>query len=544
MHRDFLCAIETQWTRSRMSNPLVDRIARRLGTSRTRRQVLVAGGKGSVVGLGTGVARFFGTGLVDSRPALGLQPTPYTRPDVHSPEANLESYALAVKNMKPLNADDPRSWSYQANIHGTFLPQGQWLDLFYTCEHHTDFFWPWHRMYLYWFEQIIRDQSGNPDFALPYWDYSDPTKQFLPEPFRDPDNSLYVSRRSTDANFRDESSSPIHDPMFNYCNGLAQSIFGLSPNPGASERLESDVHDPIHGWVGGGTVMEPGLMSQVGTAAQDPVFYLHHANLDRLWESWKAITIDGASHTDPPDPSWQNAAYEFFDDSGTKLKPPWMVKDVLDTTAMQLGYVYEQLADNAWFEVNCADFRPILSAPIAVAPGTPVAALEIGSTSPEGGIQIGPESVEVPVLLAPSEAGGTPVAISGRTAILTLDGIAGTGVPAVSVQVYINLPEDVQPDFRSPYYVGTIGLFTVQPWDVNSPHAGHGATQSFDLSRNIAALEATGEWTGELKVTFVPVDLDFSARVEGAGTPGAGMRTPEPKPGPWATVERVFVTAG
>jgi hypothetical protein len=125
-----------------------------------------------------------------------------------------------------------------------------------------------------------------------------------------------------------------------------------------------------------------------------------------------------------------------------------------------------------------------------------------------------------------------------------LDGIEGTGVPAVSVQVYINLPEGVQPDFRSPYYVGTLGLFTVQPWDANSPHAGHGATQSFDISRNIAALEAAGEWTGELTVTFIPVDLDFSARIAAAGTPEAGVSTPEAKPGPWATVESVTVTAG
>jgi hypothetical protein len=128
--------------------------------------------------------------------------------------------------------------------------------------------------------------------------------------------------------------------------------------------------------------------------------------------------------------------------------------------------------------------------------------------------------------------------------VLTLDGIEGTGVPAVSVQVYINLPEGVQPDFRSPYYIGTLGLFTVQPWDTNSPHAGHGATQSFDISRNIAALEAAGEWTGELNVTFIPVDLDFSARTEAAGTPEAGVGTPEAKPGPWATVESVTVTAG
>jgi hypothetical protein len=136
--------------------------------------------------------------------------------------------------------------------------------------------------------------------------------------------------------------------------------------------------------------MEPGLMSQVGTSAQDPVFYLHHTNMDRLWESWKAITLDGASHTDPPDISWQETAYEFFDDTGTKLNPPWMVKEVLDTTVTELGYVYERLADNAWFEANCAEFRPIQSAPTEAISGTPVAAVESGSNTPEGESRSGP----------------------------------------------------------------------------------------------------------------------------------------------------------
>lgn len=523
----------------RNTSPFIDQLARRLGASRTRRQVIVTSGKGAVAGIGTAAAAHsFGTSLFETRQALASQATPYTRPNVHSPEANLDSYALAVQNMKQLDTDDPgnpMSWSYQANIHGTLLPAAEWLDLYYTCEHHTDFFWPWHRMYLYWFEQIIRDQSENPDFALPYWDYSDPTQQYLPEPFRNSASPLYVERRSNDANFRDASSPPIDAAMFSYCLGLSQATFGLAPIVGASERLESDVHDPIHVWVGGGTFLDPGVMSRVETSAQDPVFYLHHANLDRLWDSWKAITLDGASHTDPPDNPWRVTPYEFFDDTGTKLSPPWMVEQVLDTTATGLGYVYAQLADNAWFEANCAEFRPIPAAPPEGPAGTPAATTEIGGNEPEGGIEIGPEPVSVPVIQAPPEGAGTPVALTGRPAVLTLEGIAGTGVPAVSVQVYINLPEDAQPNFRSPYYVGTIGLFTLQPWDAESPHAGHAATQSFDLTRNIAALDEAGEWTGEIDVTFVPVDLNFSGEPEGA----AG--SPEAKPGPWATVESLSV---
>src|SRR5208282_117130 len=42
----------------------------------------------------------------------------------------------------------------------------------------------WHRMYLYWFERIVRSQSGDNTWALPYWDWQ--TNLTLPAMFRNP----------------------------------------------------------------------------------------------------------------------------------------------------------------------------------------------------------------------------------------------------------------------------------------------------------------------------------------------------------------------
>jgi hypothetical protein len=46
-----------------------------------------------------------------------------------------------------------------------------------------------------------------------------------------------------------------------------------------SHRLE-DVHDNVHGWVGG-------TMSLIPTAAYDPVFWAHHTMIDRAWYLWQ-----------------------------------------------------------------------------------------------------------------------------------------------------------------------------------------------------------------------------------------------------------------
>jgi tyrosinase len=45
-------------------------------------------------------------------------------------------------------------------------------------------FLPWHRGYIGWFEKKCRELSGDPEFALPYWDWTEQTK-IPPEMFDD-----------------------------------------------------------------------------------------------------------------------------------------------------------------------------------------------------------------------------------------------------------------------------------------------------------------------------------------------------------------------
>ena len=78
----------------------------------------------------------------------------------------LLSYRKAIKAMQALPQSDPRSWIYQGAIHWTTL--SPLLASWDNCEHGTEFFWSWHRMYLYWFERIVRKMCDDPCWALPY----------------------------------------------------------------------------------------------------------------------------------------------------------------------------------------------------------------------------------------------------------------------------------------------------------------------------------------------------------------------------------------
>jgi tyrosinase len=516
--------------------------------------------------------------LVMGMVTVTAAPKTYVRRNLHSlaPDAlELQAYALAVKKMKKRELKNPTSWLYQSYIHG--VPQQALLDLvaelggnptdleivaalgdrgWMTCEHHTaalsrPYFWPWHRMYLYWFERIVRDVGGYPDFALPYWDYLDPEQRVLPEPFRDPDSPLYVGLRDPALNgggVPDVSAELAHAIFGNLCAGFGQNDF-----LNASNALETTPHDYIHRWAGGEFANPPvaGLMGAVPTSAQDPLFWLHHANLDRLWASWRAL---GGS--DPTDPAWLNndrnngvfetadpplppLPYSFFDETGTKVTKVRVVHEVLDTFA--LGYTYDDF------------FTPIvrLCRPCAVAPPGPPAAtpaapgpsVELGRSEPDERIAIGPDPVAIPVRIQQPEAAVASVT-RGEQVVVTLEGVRGEGVLGTFYEVYINLPEGQTPDFRSPYFVGNISLFGLQPWDTMPIHTRHTGTQQFDISRNVAALQERGEWTGEAIVTVVPYYSGAMTPIEPAGaTPTAGVATPAAAPpaGPWITFDGVII---
>jgi tyrosinase len=73
-------------------------------------------------------------------------------------------------------------------------------------------------------------------------------------------------------------------------------------------------------------------MAEFSTVGGDPLFYLHHTNMDRLWESWNRL-----GNKNPTDPKYLKREFAYGDRSGKRVDLP---VSATNRTA-QLGYEYD-----------------------------------------------------------------------------------------------------------------------------------------------------------------------------------------------------------
>lgn len=408
---------------------------------------------------------------------LGVQAATFTRMDVGNLTASssqIVSYAKAVKAMQALPISDPRSWAYQAAIHGTFAscPSSGCVS-WNTCEHGTEFFWSWHRMYLYYFEKIVRRYSGDYGWALPYWNWQLSSERQLPAMFRDTSSVLYTPNRNPGIN---AGTTSLSNGTVDCSGALGDTAF-----TDAVEDIQNP-HGNVHVSVGG-------WMASVPTSAQDPIFYLHHSNVDRLWNIWLA---QGGGRSDPTtDATWKGKTYTFFDENGHQVTMTDC--DVL-RAAQQLNYGYQ--GEPAQVNEYClARIRfPIIYYQLQQVLQLPIPPVEVNS-----------DRVSVPVDFKEQAAHvKTLVATPNRKLYVVLDGVEAATQPGVLYRVFVGLPDGASPDETSPYYVGTFSLFGMGVHD-EGKMGSMPSRYRFPVKGAVAAaLRANAK----LSVTVVPVAVE------------------------------------
>jgi len=445
----------------------------------------------------------------------------------------LKAYEVAVGRMRDLDPpdgeppSDPKGWRFQAAIHGLQGPDGgadRSNDFWSNCQHGSWYFLPWHRMYLAAFELMVQHALEDDTWSLPYWyaiDPDDRDKAALPPAFLDlslGDNNLQTEERSQVARSGGPFYGDIPVEFFEeslvealgidvYASADGISTYGggersdLSFNGQEPGLLENVPHGQVHVLVGndfvGNTLVNPGWMGSFFTAGLDPIFWLHHANLDRLWQVW--LDLDDDHRNPTADPAFMDTPFTF--PHPTEGTVTWRIEQVLDTGF--LGYDYESLAAPSVLAPPAGpdglprDLRPEdeMARP---EPAEPPRVIGAAADVP----LIGGDRVPVELTQPPSlDAADEPTA-PART-YLRVEGITGTDA-APLYGVYVNVPEGDDPADHPELRAGSVSTFGLaESSRTDDDHDGEGLTATFEITALRARLLAEGRWDEErLEVSF------------------------------------------
>jgi hypothetical protein len=359
-------------------------------------------------------------------------------------------------------------------------------------------------MYLYYFERILRQAANDSELTIPYWDYVDG----IPEPFRIPSNEsnpLYNRNRCHKVN----NGTPLPRNLVDYEAALDKRYFTANiENNGPLSvcdsfgggridkpkfegegfgALETLPHNQIHLYLGS-------FMADNCKASQDPIFWLHHAQIDRLWETW--LNLSDGRQNPTNEKEWMTQNFTFFDESGARTNI--RVVDVLYTEE-QLNYRYDKLASTSHQRREEPRMihikRPSKSILFAALENTEV---DIGPTQNTVTLFVKPEAREN---LKEISKDNVKFALELNFTTITRDLI---------FDIYIDLPNGSKYDEKQPYYIRPMANLVCDedPKEIDS--------KCFDVSSNYNKI-SKGKFSDiyTVNVSFSPVSCGTSKLTPG-----------------------------
>lgn len=530
-------------------------------------------------------------------------------------DSDVATYREAVKFMlTKAEPDDPAmfhlNWYRNAMIHLLDCPHGNW------------WFTVWHRPYLAYLEQKIRDITGNVEFALPFWDWTvqpeippsflsdpnssdpdlrdnplDPGSSYFVNASHDAALSQAVSDAATQADYEaaqqalvahtfkpfDEQYRSVFEAVWNaftpaqiaqlttrfgpapgqksatfewFWNGTANSVrnnyqwdvetarflkfgnadlppdaavtvvkttidasiksphfarletskagYGFNTVEGATHHsgsrsqaiLEGQPHNQVHNYTG--ATMQSNLSSV------DPIFFMHHSNVDRIWDVWtrrqQSMTPPGPYTPENNVDKFNNEEFLFYiHPDGAPVTSPTTAGKNMDKA--QFGYSYAPGIGENLIKQNA------LIANLATASTNTNSAFALNSFA----VASVPLDKSFADALTKGDAltqSDTPVNILAELTVTLPANIAG-----LTLRVFVS-PKGIAPDTSegSAELAGSIGFFGMR----NMNHSKHSdgdndpATFDVDVTDAISRLTKLGAMQSgaEIDVAVVPVRSD------------------------------------
>jgi tyrosinase len=399
----------------------------------------------------------------------------------------VKQYASAVARLKQLPSSDPRNWTNLAAVHNKFCPHSNW------------WFLPWHRAYIHYFELTCQDVLGDSSFRLPYWDWSRYPR--IPGPFLDTHSTLWDGTRSNGGNI-DYPSEVVGIDVVQKVVGSGNwiNVFSAATktdqqreDPGAG-LLEGTPHNSVHSITEGdmGSFMSP----------LDPIFWLHHCNVDRIWASWSRIL----EHKAPADSLWKNHKLAQFYDPASKKQVSPIADDTTNEAKYGASYdQYEAASDQA---VLLTQALHDSLASITTEGATTMRRFSMAALQKPQANGVAKFSAAIAPELSPALQRAIKPASNGqRNADLTLiiEGVTPPSAPGIAMRVFLNCKN---PSLNTPLndatYAGTLAFFG----DHHGSGHGNGLTFALDVTRTLSKTFAGGYTPATpIDVALVPIDL-------------------------------------
>lgn len=317
--------------------------------------------------------------------------------------------------------------------------------------HYGWWFLPWHRAYLIHVERTLQEAIGEPSLTIPYWDWV--TTPALPRSLFEPTyrkgnatliNPLYDDQRygpvgqGGTINFAD-LGAPNNSESELIAIDTFENFAGARPDGKQTKRpgfLEATPHTYIHRAIGYDQPNNRVGLLTVGMAPLDPAFFLHHANVDRLWTMWSKA---GGRRASPHDPSWREHHFAFPETKKFKLVD-YQIADLLDTEKSTGSYRYDR--EDIATPVANAGVLALRGLPISPLPATIRVFVARGNTAPVaiGSISTIPaQTGKMDAVIPINEMQRPLFADQGTIAIRAT--VAGTGAPVTFDDFAIDLPQ-------------------------------------------------------------------------------------------------------
>ena len=356
-------------------------------------------------------------------------------------------------------------------------------------------FLPWHRGYLHYFESIlanwIKDQGGPNDWALPYWNYlnsRDPNSRKIPHEFLDPTingvepNPLSQAIRGpakelglqkwipVDISLNAQTSEAIYTAEPGTL-GYGGPISGFAQQGNAYGAIESDPHNYVHVMIGGDNSEDPqGWMYDPNFAALDPIFWVHHCNVDRLWAAW----MTDMSHEQEKSQPWRNGPFPrqyTMPDLNSNLAV-FLPSETLPGEPLEP--IYDDLTEGTGITPPSAGVFGM----VPKAQTTKVSSGLIGAN--KGAISISGMQVKSSIFLT-SQSKFRSEVFAKRRVYLNVEGVKGnsaSGVLNVTLTAHGSNPNDV-----SPKAIKTLVFFGLaNATSAEGPHGGNGLSATVEIT--------------------------------------------------------------